>query len=298
MGTDLKNKSLDRGITIIELLAQQGDCSLAELHRHSGISKASIRRLLATLVERRLVRRSLADGRYRGMVTLPVSAGQKMSSQHAWVVDVAIPFVAELTRVVEWPSDVHLIAGERMRVLDSTRPLSPFHLYRGLVNHEVNIFGSAAGMCCIAEMGNEAFRRIAAHTKGDGRWGLERYRMSNAEYLPHLEATRRRGYGVRITSVAVEKRLDDGLAAIACPIYAGRELMGAVSLLWPKGYLDTESFAHRYLVQLKDTTREITLALSDRAPKTHSARVRSGADAQRDGIRRPAVFLSALDDVH
>lgn len=265
MTPKLQHKSLDRGITVIEILAQQGDCSLADLHRLSGISKSSIRRLLATLIERRLVRRSLGDGRYRSMVTLPVSAGEAVPAQHAWVADVALPLVAELTRDIEWPSDIHLIAGERMRVLDSTRPLSPFHLYRGVVNSEVNIFGSASGMCCLAEMGDEAFRRIAAHTSGDATWGLKRYGVSIKDYLADLRATRRRGYGARIASHYGDTIFEDGLAAIACPLYAGRRLMGAVSLLWPKRYLDTESFAGRYFEQLQMTTRSISASLAARS---------------------------------
>ncbi len=262
MTSKLHHQSLDRGITILELLAQKGDCSLADLHRLSGISKSSIRRLLATLTERRLVRRSVADGRYRSLTTLPVSAGEAVPARLAWVVDVAMPHVTALTKKVEWPSDVHLIAGDRMRILDSTRPLSPFHLYRGVVNRDVNLFGSASGMCCLAELGDEAFRRIAAHTRGDSVWGLERFRVSETQYLEHLRKTRERGYGCRVATFVGERLFDDGLAAIACPIYAGEKLMGAVSLLWPKNYVDTDSFASEFLGALRASTVQISDALS------------------------------------
>ena len=71
----LEHQSLDRGITVLEHIARGGSCTLAELHKSTGISKSSIRRLLATLVERRLVRRSLADGRYRTSVLMTASTG-------------------------------------------------------------------------------------------------------------------------------------------------------------------------------------------------------------------------------
>lgn len=257
----LGHQALDRGITVLELLSHEGACSLADLHRLSGIPKSSIRRLLAALIARRLVRRSLADGRYRSMVTLPVSAGQALPAGLAYVVDAALPHISALTRAIKWPSDIHLLAGDRMRVLDSTRPLSPFHLYRGVVNREVNVFGSASGMCCLAELGDEAFRRIAAYTRGDAVWGLDRYRVDEGTYLEHLRATRERGYGQRIAPLVGEGLFDDGLAAIACPIMAGGRPLGALSLLWPKRYMDAKSFAARYRGDLALTTRRISAAL-------------------------------------
>lgn len=261
MTQELHNNSLDRGLTVLRALEQEGSCSLADLHRLTGISKSAIRRLLATLAAHRLVRRSLADGRYRSSVTFPVSAGAPVPAGQFWVVDVAMPFVAQMTRAIDWPSDVHLLAGDRMRVLDSTRPLSPFHLYRGVVNREVNIFGSATGMCCLAELGDAEALRIAAHTRGDSVWGLERFRIAPREYLDHLRRTRQRGYGARISRFVGVTVFDDGLAAIACPIYAGPRLMGAVSLLWAKSYIATEPFAARFLAELKRTTEAISAAL-------------------------------------
>jgi len=265
MAPELKHESLDRGLAILEALTQEGDCSLADLHRLTGISKSSIRRLLATLIERRLVRRSLSDRRYRSSVTFPVSAGAPLPASMAWLVDVALPHVIALTRAIEWPSDIHLLSGDRMRVVDSTRPLSPFHLYRGVVNRDINIFGSATGMCCLAELGDAEFQRIAAHTRGDKIWGLARFRMNRTDYLAHLRATRRRGYGVRLTPYVGETVFDDGLAAIACPIYSGTRLMGAVSLLWAKSYLTADRFAERYADDLRETVKTISATLSEGA---------------------------------
>ena len=250
----------------MEVLAREGACSLAELHRRSGISKSSIRRLLATLIARRLVRQSFADRKYRINVTFPVTASEPVPADQAYIVDVALPIVTDLTRSIEWPSDIHLLDGDRMRVLDSTRPLSPFHLYRGVVNRQINIFGAATGMCCLAELGDREFRRTAAHSAGDNTWGLARFNMTTDDYLLHLKATRQRGYGVRIASLVGETMFDDGLAAIACPIYAGKRLVGAISLLWPKSYLSNDAFASQYAPKLKQATNKVTHALSDLHP--------------------------------
>ncbi len=259
----LEHKSLDRGITVMETLARNGSCTLADIHKLTLISKSSIRRLLATLIARRLVWKSLADGKYRINVIFPVNASEPVPTEQAFVLDVALPHMTELTKSISWPSDIHLIDGDRMRILDSTRPLSPFHLYRGVVNRHINIFGSATGMVCLANMKDSEFIKIAAHTQEDMKWGLERFRLNVDDYRGHLETSRGRGFGARISRYIGETVFDDGLAAIATPIFCNNKLFGAVSLLWPKNYLKVEEFAAEYFEHLQATTKNISLDLEE-----------------------------------
>ncbi len=268
MNSDLHHKSLDRGITIMEILAREGSCSLANLHAQSGIPKSSIRRLLATMINRRLVRQSVADRKYRILVTMPLSSEAPLPTDQAYIVDIAMPVISAMTRKISWPSDIHLISGARMTVLDSTRPLSPFHLYRGVLNRHINMFVSATGMACLAEMDDAGYERIAAHCEGDEVWGLARYNISRTNYLRHLEKTRARGYGVRIARMAGQTNFDDGLAAIARPIYRGQQLLGAISILWPTHYRSPEQFAADYLTELKAATDAISEELNQFSPPT------------------------------
>lgn len=250
----------------METLARNGSCTLADIHKRTQISKSSIRRLLATLIARRLVWKSLADGRYRINVTFPVNASEPVPTEQAFVLDVALPHMTELTKSISWPSDIQLVDGDRMRVLDSTRPLSPFHLYRGVVNRHISIFGSATGMVCLANMADSEFIKIAAHTQKDKRWGLDRFRLTVDDYRAHLETTRSRGYGARIPRYIGETIFDDGLAAIATPIFRNNKLFGAVSLLWPKNYLKIEEFAAQYFESLQKTTNNISSDLEKLGP--------------------------------
>ncbi|MBO6718541.1 MAG: helix-turn-helix domain-containing protein [Rhizobiaceae bacterium] len=263
----LEHKSLDRGITVLEMIARNGSCSLAELHNLTGISKSSIRRLLATLVDRRLVRRSLADGRYRTSVLLSATAGRPVPADMAFVVDVALPHVIALTNEIGWPSDIHLLEGDCMRIVDSTRPLSPFHLYRVVVDMRVNIFGSATGTACLAAMPDSAFEKIAAHTMKDSEWGLNRYGLTVEQYRSHLEGARKRGYGTRGPRFMGNTTFDDGLAAIAIPVFWKQRVYGAISLLWPKVYMKPEEFAREHIGRLMQTAATISDDLERLQPK-------------------------------
>lgn len=255
---ELETRSLERGITIMEIIARSGDATLAQLHRESGIPKSTIRRLLGTLCARRIVRRSLADSRYRINITMNTGASSPVPKGAALLVDVAIPILSEHTRSVGWPSDIQIIDGHSMRVIDSTRPLSPFHLYRGIINRAINIFGSATGQSCLAVMPDERIREFIEHTKGDPRFGIERFSVNEAALFEAVRATRARGYGVRLRQYRGETVVDDKLGAIAVPVRRHGEVFGAISLLFPRSLSSPEKIAQLHIDSLKQVAERIS----------------------------------------
>jgi len=265
--TALANRSLDRGISILESLARNGASSLADLHRDSGLAKSTIRRLLATMIERRLVRRSVADRLYRVTIALPAGAGEQIPQELSGLIDVAIPRAIELTKKLEWPSDVHVLDGMCMRIIDSTRPLSPFHMYRGIINRRINLFGSATGMACLAAMKDKEIVEYDRVTAGNMSLGLSRFGMSLSQYMKDIEKTRDRGYGLRLNVYRGETVLDDGLAAMALPIYENGEPNAALSLLWPRAYLRPQAFAEKFLGELRETAARISEDMASMTPE-------------------------------
>lgn len=61
---------------------------------------------------------------------------------------------------------------------------------------------------------------------------------------------------------ALENRsLDRGLTIIACPITRQGMTVGALALLWPRGYLSTTRFAELHARQLQETVAGISAGL-------------------------------------
>lgn len=256
--TELRNRSLERGIAILETIGRTGEATLADLHRESGIPKSTIRRLLGTLLSRRIVRRSLADQKYRLNITMTAGAGTPVPEGAGPLVDVAIPILSDHTRRVDWPSDIQIIDGGSMLVIDSTRPLSPFHLYRGVVNRAINIFGSATGQACLAAMPEWRIRDFIAQNRGNQRFGFERFSLTEEAIFLQVEKTRARGFGIRLQQYRGETIIDDGLGAIAVPVYKGGEVFGAISLLFSHGLFSPEEMAVEHLESLTAAASAIT----------------------------------------
>ncbi|WP_417684994.1 IclR family transcriptional regulator [Roseibium sp.] len=259
---ELSNRSLDRGIDVLETLAQKGACSLADLHRHTGLAKSTLRRLLGTLMERHIVRQSLTDKMFRSNVIFPPGSDAPQALELAMLIDRAMPILSDLTARVGWPSDIHILSGSRMRIIDSTRPLSPYRLNHGFVNRVINVFGSATGSACLAAMSDETVAEHHKNTANDATWGLKRFETDLQTYLKRLQEVRKTGYGTRLSNYLGETVLDDGLAAIAVPIFVNDWPSGAITLIWPRAYKSTAEFAALHLGDLKRTAERITEAFA------------------------------------
>ena len=261
-----ESRSLDRGLTLMEALAREDSLSLAELHRATALPKSTIRRLMATLVRRGMARRSLADGRYRLNVTLPDISSQPIPRGLSLIADVALPDTLALTREVDWPSDLHVLDGTAMQIIDSTRVFSPFQLNREEINRRVNVFGSASGMTCLSLRDEAEVAALHEATRHDQTWGLARFGLELGDYLTILEEARRRGYGTRLANYHGERWLDGSLSAIAVPIGPRGLGLGALTLLWPRAFTSAETFASQYLDALRSTAEAINRAL-DASPR-------------------------------
>ncbi len=241
----------------METMARLDSCSLADLHHHTGIPKSSIRRLLGTLAERRLARRSLSDGRYRLNCALPVTVSEPIAPKLAYYADLSLPHLMELTRHLKWPSDIHIFDGSRIDVVDSTRPLSPFHIYAGLVSRRINLFGSAAGQACLACLPNEKIAELERKYTDDAVFGLGRFGINIYEYFDIIERTRRQGYATRLGNFRGETKRDDGLSSIALPIFRKQAPIGAASVIWPRVLISPQEFAKSALPAIKATVDNI-----------------------------------------
>ena len=258
---ELKNRSLDRGITILEVLAALGACTLAELHKNSKIPKSTIRRLLGTLIARHIVRRSVSDKKYRINIVLPVHERTYIPENFPINIDAIMTDAMELTKEVGWPSDINMLQDNHMTIIDSTRPMSPFKIFPGMINRKINLFGSATGIACLATMNDDEIVKYHERTKGDQIWGLARFDLTLDHLLARLNFNRECGYGTRLIEYTGETILDDGLAVIAVPLIKDKKPWGGLTLLWTRSHREHQDFAEEFLPSLRRAAKKISAKL-------------------------------------
>ena len=57
-------RALERGLDVVEYLSRHGQVTLADLRRETGLTNATLLRILASLQHRNWVHRNIVEGRY------------------------------------------------------------------------------------------------------------------------------------------------------------------------------------------------------------------------------------------
>ena len=252
-------RAVHRALDILDFLSANGPSSLQRLHAGTGLSKGALRRLLATLADRRVVRLGLSDGMYRANIAAPGRVDAERTARIGRLVETARPHMLALTAQVRWPSDLHIYANGRMHILESTHGLSPFGVEDAPgPDSELNIFGCASGLAWLATLRDADALALVEQLAHDEFGALSRFGVSPARLLADLATVRAQGYASR----RVSQRRQDHRCAIAVAITAPDGAIGALTISWRREAMSVEDFAALHAAPLRRAAEAVSKALS------------------------------------
>ena len=255
----LQTRSVHRALDVLQFLSENGPSGLHKLHMGTGLSKSTLRRLLATLVERRFVRTGISDAMYRSNTALPDHPRAGLIVQIGQLVEVARPHMLALTTAARWPVDLHIYVHGRMQILDSTRGLSPFPPSQMLKPEtELNVFAAASGLVFLAALEDERVLAIVDELKNDMFSSLARFGVTPRRLLKDLADIRKRGFATRRLSQSTPGDRN----AIAVPLFEKQAAIGALSMSWKRELMTADEFAAQNLAALKAAADEISASLN------------------------------------
>ncbi|MDF2116351.1 helix-turn-helix domain-containing protein [Roseiarcaceae bacterium H3SJ34-1] len=255
----LQTRSVHRALDVLQFLSENGPSGLHKLHMGTGLSKSTLRRLLATLVERRFVRTGISDAMYRSNTALPDHPRAGLIVQIGQLVEVARPHMLVLTDEARWPVDLHIYVHGRMQILDSTRGLSPFPPSQMLKPEtELNVFAAASGLAFLAALDDERVLAIVDELKNDMFSSLARFGIKPGRLLKDLAEIRRQGFATRRLSQSTPGDRN----AIAVPLFEKQAAVGALSMSWKRKLMTPDEFAVQNLAALKHAANEISASLN------------------------------------
>jgi DNA-binding IclR family transcriptional regulator len=200
-------QSVDRAVSVLEILAQRGDAGVSEVAADIGVHKSTAFRLLAALEERELVEQTQERGKYRlgfGILRLASAvAGQLDVTQQARAV--CEQLAAQLGETVN-------IAVRRSHFvvnIDQARGPSTVATHNW-VGELTPLHATSSGKILLAFMTTEDCRKLLASS------GLARLTThtitSQRELEAEIEAAARDGYASSV------EELEEGLNAVAAPV--------------------------------------------------------------------------------
>jgi len=231
--------SLKRGLDILRLIAAGEGISLHALHLRTGIPKASILRVVKTLLEAGQITRRTGDGAYAGLAScVPPERPRLPETPLAMAAQQALQSLQQLT---PWPSDVAVRSALKMRVIDSNRASYGAKWRRSVVGEDVDLLESALGRAflafCAPQERRDLVERILA---------VDRPRARRREAIEReLALTRERGFGSRDSLYSgPDSHHDQRLSAIAVPVLVGGTAAACISCVW-----DTQSASRTEVIE-------------------------------------------------
>ena len=241
-GADARYRApaLDKGLDILELLAQQPQgLTRAEIVKEMDRSASEIYRMLERLVARQYVTRSVAGDRYA--LSLKLFALAHMHPPLSRLINQALPVMDGFARQAE--QSCHLGVYDRGNVLIASQINSPrgwsFSLHRGA---RVGLMDTASGHVLLAfSNASDVARMRAEHTAVDGEVPITEKKLQatldGIRALGYLERDSQQSFGVVDISYPILGPDRHALAALTCPYirridtHVGPDLQQARALL-------------------------------------------------------------------
>ena len=248
-------RSFSRGLAVLSALNAHGSETALTLAREAGVPRATVYRLLQTLMDDGYVSRVPADDRFH--LQLKVRGLSEGFEDEQWISTIAGPALVELTRRISWPCDVCALEGLKMVIHETTHRVAPLSIDRNMVGEELPLLSSATGLAYISFAPKEEQDALLAllARSGDPRDALARDPEQAARLIA---ATRRRGYGVRQAGP-----IGPHTGSIALPVRVGRRVLGCINIVWMARVVSPKAAVSRYLEPLRETRRLIEQQLAD-----------------------------------
>jgi len=249
--------SVLRGLEVLRQVSLAGTASVKDLHEATGIDKATVVRMLETLIHAGYVRADEGAGGYRATGrTLELSSGYDLAAAAA---ELAAPVLARFRAEVGWPSDLALRDGEAMILAGTSRGSGPL-AFRRRPGFRAPMLETSIGRAYLAWCPEEERASLLeALTRGGP--GSE----SGAETPPDpaavaalIETTRARGFAVMAESYS-RAAYGGTVWAMAVPV-EGARLYGALNMMMLHSAVSLEQAQESYLPGLRAAAREIAEA--------------------------------------
>jgi DNA-binding IclR family transcriptional regulator len=220
-GTTAPVQSVDRAITILELLAREGESSVTEIAAQLGVHKSTAFRLLATLEGHRLVEQINDRGRYRlGVGNLRLAGA---TTARLDVVSEARPLTRQLAADTGETVNITVRSDESALYLDQVAGSSALQSHNW-VGQRIPLHATSNGKVLLSELSQHEFDEALPHLP---RF-TEHTITSVARLREELDGVRRRGYALAVDELEV------GLTAAAAPIRSAHgDIIASMSISGP-----------------------------------------------------------------
>jgi IclR family transcriptional regulator, mhp operon transcriptional activator len=241
------NRSLVRGLTVLTEISAHGPMRASEVARRVKLPRATVVRLIETLIEAGMIRRH--DGSKTYEVTEQVTRLSHGYDRWSAMTDSAVTAINEAAQSLTWPLVLTTPSGLDMVVRYNTDHSSPLALQRYNLGFRIPIFDTASGMVFLAygsDQERETYLRLLETEEGT----LDVTRVKR-----RIEETRLDGYCIHHRAGSLEK-------ALAVPIIRNDAFQSALTMRYIPSAVSYTELKNRYVAPLLELAKVIAAKLS------------------------------------
>ncbi|MFC0388497.1 helix-turn-helix domain-containing protein [Muricoccus vinaceus] len=238
-------RALSRGLEVLTALNRLGPSSVVALARETGLSRATVYRIMQTLLDDGFVARGASEDRF--LLRLRVRELSEGFEDEQWISTVAKPALMALTARILWPSDVATLEGTRMIIRDTTHRIAPLSIDHGMVGRRLPPLASSVGLAYLAHVPDaerDGILRLLAESDDPA----DAPARDPARIARLLAATRRRGYAVRQGGAPWPHT-----GSIGVPIRHGGRVLGCINVIWMARVIGRDEGIRQCLEPLLET---------------------------------------------
>ena len=254
-------RALERGLAVLEVLGQRKATSLAAISRATDLSKATLLRLLKTLIDQGWAYRRVNDGGYC-LARAPGGRDQAALGRTRFA-STGAPFLQQLTATTGLPADLTMVVEDGvLEVVESTRAREIGGVDPLVVGFRPSLVFSAPGRAILAASDGALRELHLAHLRrGDSP--AERFFVTSGSLAKELQHSQKVGFARREKSYWPNVS-DYGEEPMDIAVSLGSEgaPVGALSIVWPTAQQAPEQVVAAHLAPLSETAKAMTAALT------------------------------------
>ena len=245
--------ALRRGLDVLWSIQQSSAVTLADLHRQTSLSKATLLRILRTLQEAGWIERNEIENRY-----VPAASAGESGLAVEWrarLSALATQPREQLQRRVPWPIDLAVLDGLAMLILDTHRPMNGLAVNYRVLGFRPRLLLSSLGRCYLAFC-PDAERRRLLEALARSPYEVDRAALKSHGARDWAARYRAQGYASRDPSPT---SLDspERFGAISVPIQVDDTVVGCISCAWLPAVATEQDVVTRHLADLKAAAQAI-----------------------------------------
>ena len=258
-------KPVTAALRVLEVLAAVNRlgarATVAEIHHMTGIDKATVVRMLETLITAGYILRDREQPVYRPTgKTLSLGTGY---DRHRIVSDIISDDLATFRQQIGWPSDVALFDHDAMLVVQSSRQSSEPLYFKRASGFRAPVLATSLGLaylafCPVAER-EDYLARAAADPAAWNDLARNRSLLESK-----LATIRTQGYATMEESYS-RTFYESKFFSLGVPIVNGERIFGAMNIIYLRNAISEKDARDRFLEPAREVAGRMAVKLSGSA---------------------------------